>query len=84
MPSYEDLNKAIESLENTSFRESLNEDALNDDFTSRGDSSNTPVSKKMIFQKQKPNPNTNNEHSQELPIQSSKFRPQEDSSKNLG
>jgi hypothetical protein len=38
-------------LENTSFRQSLNEDALDDDFTSRGDSSNTPASRRIINQK---------------------------------
>jgi len=45
--SYDNLNDVIESLDNTSFRGSLNEDALDDDYTSRGDSSNTPASRRL-------------------------------------
>jgi hypothetical protein len=39
---YMDLNKAIESLDDTEFRHSLdeNDDISQDDYTSRGDSSN--------------------------------------------
>jgi hypothetical protein len=45
--SYDNLNDVIESLDNTSFRGSLNEDALDDDYTSRADSSNTPASRRL-------------------------------------
>jgi hypothetical protein len=60
-PSYDNLNDVIESLDNTSFRGSLNEDALDDDYTSRGDSSNTPASRRVYYLKPQSPPQRNNE-----------------------
>ncbi len=81
LSSYDDLNQAVRSLDNTSFRESLDEEALDDDYTSKADSSNTPASRRIIYQRPQ-TPQRNNEFSQELPIVQSKRN--EDSSKKDG